>query len=235
MNGANIIWDFDGTILPNTPYDSEQSLMRHKLGMADEKISIFVRLLAHILYYADNKEHLSTTFKRFYGWFMRGTPVSVLNTVCEQLAEKISDTDRQTLLELKSRGYRMAVLSCGTADLSERVLKIAGVGSCFDFIEGNRFHIENNRIRGMTLNMKSPPAKVRFLVKMGIPAAATIAIGDGYTDVPMLDWSRVPIVLDRSGRERKRFSQKNYDFISSLSELLPLIEKKASFIKNGNY
>jgi len=110
MNAVNIIWDFDGTILPNTPYDSEQSLIQHKL------------------------------------------------------------------------------------------------------------------------NMNKPESKVNLLHKMGIPAKTSIAVGDGYTDIPMLDWSRFPIVMDRSGQKRKRFAQKNYDYISSMSELLPLIEKKASFI-----
>ena len=230
MNVVNIIWDFDGTILPNTPYDSEQSLIQHKLNMNGESISIFVRTLARILNYADNKEFLSRSFKHFYGWFMRGTHVSVLNAVCEQLAENIFETDRQALLDLNSRGHRMAVLSCGTADLSERVLKIAGVYDCFEFIAGNRFQIENNRITGMILNMNQPESKVNLLQKMGIPAKTSIAVGDGYTDVPMLDWSRFPIVIDRSGQKRKRFAEKDYDFISSISELLPLIEKKMSFI-----
>ena len=35
---STVIWDFDGTLVPNDPYDSEQSLMIHKLYHAGQKI-----------------------------------------------------------------------------------------------------------------------------------------------------------------------------------------------------
>ena len=38
MSRYNIIWDFDGTLLPNDPYDSEQSLMMYKLYEAGERV-----------------------------------------------------------------------------------------------------------------------------------------------------------------------------------------------------
>ena len=228
MNIFNIIWDFDGTILPIVPYDSEQSLMQHKLTLKNENISLFTRLLARFLNYADNREMLTSAFKRFYAWFMKGTHVSVLDTVCELLAEHISDNDRQALLQLKSGGYRMAVLSCGTADLSERVLKKAGIDSCFEFIAGNRFKIENNHITGMQLSMNKPESKVDFLNDIGMDADSTVAVGDGYTDIPMLDWSGFSVLLDRSGHKKERFAEKDYSYISSIPELLPLIEKWTS-------
>ena len=41
MKPDTIIWDFDGTLLPSDPYDSEQTLLRYKLTAVEEKISIF--------------------------------------------------------------------------------------------------------------------------------------------------------------------------------------------------
>ena len=228
MNIVNIIWDFDGTILPIAPYDSEQSLMQYKLNLQNERISLFTRLLARFLNYADNREMLTSAFKRFYGWFMKETHVSVLDTVCELLAEKISDEDRQALLQLKSGGYRMAVLSCGTADLSERVLRKAHIDSCFEFIAGNRFKIDNHHITGMKLSMNKPESKVDYLNDIGMDADSTVAVGDGYTDIPMLDWSRFPVVMDRSGHKKDRFAEKDYSYISSIPELLPLIKNRTS-------
>jgi FMN phosphatase YigB (HAD superfamily) len=32
MKPSMIIWDFDGTLIPNDPYDSEQTLMLYKLN-----------------------------------------------------------------------------------------------------------------------------------------------------------------------------------------------------------
>ena len=36
----------------------------------------------------------------------------------------------------------MIVLSCGTVDLSERILRFAGIEDCFGLIEGNRFQFD---------------------------------------------------------------------------------------------
>ena len=38
MKLYTIIWDFDGTILPSDPYDSEQTLLLYKVNGAGEKI-----------------------------------------------------------------------------------------------------------------------------------------------------------------------------------------------------
>ena len=224
MSTNSIIWDFDGTLLPNDPNDSEQSLMLYKLAEAGENIPVIKRTLARILIHADSKEYLRSTFKRFYVWFMRGTSVTALERVSERLAAKITSADRQAVLELKKRSYTMLVLSCGTADLSERVLRIAGLTNCFDIIEGNRFTFENNCISGMTYDMKNPEDKRTFLQNNAIAPEHTIAVGDGYTDIPMLDWARYAFVLDRSGRKKRQFRDKNYRFISSIPEVLELIE-----------
>ena len=209
MKASNIIWDFDGTLLPSDPYDSEQSLLLYKLNEAGENISVVLRAWARILIYADNHERLCKTFKRFYVRLLKGTPVQILDQFCKQMAKKIPKEDRQALLKLRADGHKMMILSCGTADLSERVLKIAELRDCFDIIEGNRFQISGGRIKGMNLHMIEPEDKVKFLNQRGIASDTTIAVGDGYSDIPMLNWSRIPIIIDRSGNKRKRFSAKN--------------------------
>jgi phosphoserine phosphatase len=226
MPAYSIIWDFDGTLLPNDPYDSEQSLMLYKLHETGKKIPLYLRAIAHILIYADNKERLRRTFKRFYVRFMKGAHVTVLDRVSEHLAAKISATDRKVIRVLEKQAQKMIVLSCGTADLSERVLKVAGLGDCFDVIEGNRFTFENNCITGMTYGLNNPEDKMMFLQNNGFSPDHTIAIGDGYTDIPMLDWARISIILDRSGQKKAQFRHKKYHFISSIPEILELIRTK---------
>ena len=66
MEINTIVWDFDGTLIPNDPYDSEQSLMLYKLQETAERIPILNRALARVLLYADRKEHLRKVFKQFY-------------------------------------------------------------------------------------------------------------------------------------------------------------------------
>jgi phosphoserine phosphatase len=223
MGTYSIIWDFDGTLLPNDPYDSEQSLMLYKIYETGNKIPIYVRALAHILIYADNKERLRGTFKQFYVRFMKGTPKSELDRVSEHLAAKISAADRKVIRVLKKQAQKMIVLSCGTADLSERVLKMAELDDCFDVIEGNRFTFENSCITGMTYAMNNPEDKIVFLQNNGFSPDNTIAVGDGYTDIPMLDWARISILLDRSGQKKAQFRHKKYHFISSIPEILELL------------
>ena len=60
-----IIWDFDGTLIPNDPYDSEQTLMMYKLYEAGQRVPVITHVLARLLIYADQKEHLRKVFKRF--------------------------------------------------------------------------------------------------------------------------------------------------------------------------
>ena len=223
MPNHSIIWDFDGTLLPNDPHDSEQSLMLFKLNETGANIPVVLHAIAHIMIYADRKECLRRMFKRFYVWFMQGTHLNTLDKVSERLVKKISTADRQTVIALKKQGYRMTVLSCGTADLGERVLKMAGLADCFDVIEGNRFTFENNCIAGMTYGMDNPEDKRTFLQKNEISPENTIAVGDGYTDIPMLDWAGTAIVLDRNGRKKMQFRNKNYQFISSIPEVLKFI------------
>jgi phosphoserine phosphatase len=192
----------------------------YKLNEAGIGIHFFTHTLARFLIYADNREQLRKTFKRYYTWFLRGTPVSVLDQVSERLAEKIPARDRQALLQLKAGAHRMLVLSCGTADLSERILSAAGIRNCFDRILGNRFEIKNGRIAGMRSCMPNPEDKVRWLNQQNIAAATAVAIGDGYTDIPLLDWAGIAIMIDRTGENKKRYAHKHYRFISSIPEVL---------------
>ena len=56
MKPDTIIWDFDGTILPSDPYDSEQTLLLYKLAAVEGKMSFFRRMVAKVVIYADRKE-----------------------------------------------------------------------------------------------------------------------------------------------------------------------------------
>ena len=218
-----IIWDFDGTLIPNDPCDSEQSLMMYKLDEAGEKIPRLTYALARILIYADQKEYLRKTFKRFYIRLMTGTSVVIFDAVGRRLAAKISPADRQVLKQLANLGHRMIVLSCGTVNLSENTLQKAGLGGCFEIMAGNRFESDNGKICAMTLHIPNPEDKVRFLVDQQIDPDRCVAVGDGYTDIPMLDWAKIPVLMDRTGRKQMKYAHKNYRFVRSLPEILSIV------------
>ncbi len=226
MKKYTIIWDFDGTILQPEPYDSEQLLLLHKLHQSREKIPFFMHVIGRAIIYADMKEWFRRTFKKLYLSLLMDTHIEMLDHVAKLLAEKISEVDRQTLLRLKESGHTMMVLSCGTVDLSERVLKIAGLDNCFCMIEGNRFQIENDRIIGMDFHIPNPEDKLKLINAQYIRPENAIVIGDGYTDRPLLNWAGIPVLIDRTGKKKARYTKKGYHVIVSIAEIGEMIEKR---------
>ena len=223
MKPSVIIWDFDGTLVPNDPYDSEQTLMLYKLHETGEKIPFFIRALARALIYADQKEYFRKTFKRFYIRFMTGTAIDIFDPVGVRLAAKITQEDRQALMQLANQGHRMIVLSCGTANLAENTLQKAGLADCFESFAGNRFESTNGKISTMTLHIPNPEDKVRYLDKLEVEPGRCMAVGDGYTDIPMLDWAKIPVLVDRTGRKQPKYAGKNYHFVRSLPEIVDIL------------
>jgi phosphoserine phosphatase len=224
MEKFTIVWDFDGTLLPNDPYDSEQTLMMYRLYEAGEKPPIPIRALARALLYADQRQHLRKVFKRFYIWLMTGSAVVLFDPVCRRLAARIPQADRQALLQLADGGHAMIVLSCGTANLIKHTLEYAGLTGCFTNIAGNRFEDGNGTISGMTLHIPNPEDKVRYLVRQQIDPGRCVAVGDGYTDIPMLDWAQISVLVDRTGKNQIKYARKNYLFVQSLAEILDILK-----------
>jgi phosphoserine phosphatase len=220
-----IIWDFDGTLLPNDPYDSEQSLVLYKLYEAGESVPVFTQALARLLLYADQKEYLRKVFKQFYIRLMTGTSNAIFDPVCKRLAAKICEADRRALRQLAHQGHQMIVLSCGTANLSEKTLQKAGLDGCFEIIAGNRFESDNGRISGMTLHVPNPEDKVRFLAGHRLEPDRCVVVGDGYTDIPMLDWAKISVLVDRTGHKHSKYAHKNYEFVQSLPEILDIVHR----------
>ena len=225
MKKFTIIWDFDGTILPIAPFDSEQSLLRYRMDQPDKSFGWFKKGYTKAIIYADQRQWLRKGFKKSYIQLLKGTSASVLDKVCRNLAEKISTTDRNCLWKLKNNGFDMMVLSCGTVDLSERILKFAGIEDCFGLIEGNRFEFDEDRIVGMDLRLPDPDDKLTMVNKLNLSPQRTIVVGDGYTDLPLLNWSSIPVMMDRTGKKKKGFTSPNFHFITSIPEIMNFIQE----------
>jgi len=226
MPEDRIIWDFDGTILPLSPYDSEQALLIHQLAAPEKKIPAYRKWAARALVYGDRKEWFKLSFRLFKWGYIRlllGTPPSVIDDVTRRLAGTIPKTDRNSLHRLLDAGHRMVVISCGTADLCEGVLRAAGLIGCFEAIVGNRFRFKAGGIAGMDLNVPTPTDKVAAARALGIDPGRSVVVGDGYSDLPLLDLSPVPIMLDRNGGKRHLYQQKNYHFSGSIPGILGIL------------
>jgi phosphoserine phosphatase len=75
----------------------------------------------------------------------------------------------------------------------------------------------------MTLHIPNPQDKVRYLTKRKIEPGRCIAVGDGYTDIPVLDWAKMSVLVDRTGRKQIKYAHKNYHFVRSLPEILDVM------------
>lgn len=225
MKKFTIIWDFDGTILPSTPFDSEQSLLMNRMSQQNKPFGWFKKGYTKAIIYADQREWLRKSFKTSYIRLLKGTSSATLDKVCRNLAEKISTEDRDCLWKLKKAGYDMIVLSCGTVDLSERILKFAEIADCFGLIEGNRFQFDDDRIVGMDLRFPDPDDKLTMMNKLNLSPERTIVVGDGYTDLPLLNWSSIPVMIDRTGKKKKGFTSSNFHFITSIPEITNIIQE----------
>ena len=50
-----------------------------------------------------------------------------------------------------------------------------------------------------------------------------VAVGDGYTDIPLLDWVQWPVMMDPDQSNRRKYASKPYRFIPSISALPGLL------------
>jgi phosphoserine phosphatase len=216
-----ILWDFDGTLLP---YDSEQALL---LSLSDNhatKIGWLKARWGRALAWADNHGYLSRQFKDLYVRCLRGLADVNLDALAREIAPDITADDRQAVERAHALGVPMYVVSCGTGDLSHRVLQASGLADRFVGIEANWFTYWEHRIEGMDLVIHSPEDKLAAAERLGVDLATVAAIGDGITDVPLLDRAGLPILLDTRGRHAELAARKGYRRAASLSEVATLLE-----------
>ena len=217
----HVIWDFDGTILP---FDSEQVLLRSLLQNPGRKTGIVKALLGRVFAWADRQGYAENSFKRLYAFCLRGLSVKELDIQAKESARHISDEDRRAIRAIHDLGKRMAIISCGTGDLSQRILKAAGLWDCFDRVEANWFRFRDNQIEGIDVRIHLPGDKVQAAIRLGIPLRQAIAIGDGMTDIPLLDQAGKAILVDRSGRKAGLVAAHGYRVARSLAEVARWLE-----------
>ncbi len=220
----NIVWDFDGTVLPMTPYDSEQTLLLYHLKKGKSS-SILRKLFIRAIMYADMKGWLGHLFKPMYIRAIKGSDIRAVEIVASRLAKRISSDDIETFRELYSRGHELVLVSCGTLDLSKITFETAGISKYFSSIIANNFVVRDGRIESMEFRTLYPEDKLKIIEEMGYKPENTVVVGDGPTDIPLLEWSNFPVIIDRERKRAKRFRNKNYHVISKIAEILPLIRK----------
>jgi len=232
MTPHTIIWDFDGTLYPLRPLDSEQALLRMRRKQLQKGLFRIWSLWIEALIYGDRQQWFISRpsrklYRKLYCGALKGTPVSLLDRAAEDISALISADDRKTLHDMHDRRLRMIVISCGTQELCEKVLARAGLQQCFETIRANPLRINAGSIVGGVSSMVSAEDKLAMAKGLlGGRPRGVVAVGDGYTDIPLLDWVQWPVMMDSGHSKQSKYSGKPYHFIDSISALPSVLTRR---------
>jgi phosphoserine phosphatase len=117
---------------------------------------------------------------------LEGLPVEVFDQVFRERV-RLMPGARTLVQTMRAWGARAALVSGGFVPFAERVRDEIG----FDLAQANRLEILNGRLTGRLLGpIRSPKSKLALLRQLTrvfrLRPAATLAVGDGANDLPML-------------------------------------------------
>jgi len=126
---------------------------------------------------------------------LEGVPAQALDTVYADLV--LAPGARTTVRTLKRLGYRFAIVSGGFSQITDRLAAELGI----HYAAANELEIKDGRLTGRVVGpivdrAGKAAALRRFAGQLGLPLAATIAIGDGANDLDMLNTAGLGIAFN---------------------------------------
>lgn len=166
------VFDFDSTLMDGETIDFFAS----KLGVEDEVSKITERAMQGEL---DFFESLTTRVK-----LLKGLDVKVVDEVCKNLP--YMSGAKETITELKKRGYKVVVFSGGFRNATGFAKDILG----YDIDFSNVLHSKDGKLTGqvggdMMFDFSKGDMMQRLQKFLGVSKADTIAVGDGANDRSM--------------------------------------------------
>ncbi|MDQ2624391.1 MAG: phosphoserine phosphatase SerB [Actinomycetota bacterium] len=116
---------------------------------------------------------------------LEGLPVSVFGEVLAEV--ELSPGARELVAELRSRGWPLALVSGGFAEIVEPLAASLGI----EHVRANRLEVSaghlTGRVAGEVVDRACKERTLRELAaQLGVPIERTVAIGDGANDLDML-------------------------------------------------
>ncbi|WP_310963544.1 phosphoserine phosphatase SerB [Nocardioides terrisoli] len=126
---------------------------------------------------------------------LEGVPESALDQVYDELV--LAPGARTTVRTLKRLGYRFAIVSGGFTRITDRLAADLGI----HYAAANELEVVDGRLTGRLVGdivdrAGKAAALRRFAEQLGLPLAATIAIGDGANDLDMLNTAGLGIAFN---------------------------------------
>lgn len=136
---------------------------------------------------------------------LKGVPASALDEVYDQI--QLNPGARTLVRTLRRLGYRFAIVSGGFSQITDRLARDLGI----HYARANELEILDGALTGGIVGeVVDRAGKARVLreiaAEIGIPEAATVAIGDGANDLDMLSaaglgiaYNAKPLVRSQAG------------------------------------
>lgn len=190
-------FDFDGTLYPFAPYDSEELLML--LASRRRGRLIQARAKRAVLKDMAGKSPLEE-FDRNFLRYAKGTDGALLEEDVDIIIKPCAKEAYASLKTL-SEHADIIVLSAGTTDLSRLFLKRFDVDQCITGYYGKHLLFdENGKMYGYTSEVPTTKAKADILKAFRPSYTKILACGDGLTDKYMLKEADLGILLRYDGK-----------------------------------
>jgi phosphoserine phosphatase len=176
------VFDFDSTLMDGETID----YLAEPLGLKDKVASITKRAMEGEL---DFFESLTTRVA-----LLKGLKKSQVDNICRNLP--IMNGAKETILELKKRGYRVVCFSGGFRNATSPISKSLGIDADFSNILHDINGVLTGRVGGdMMFDFSKGDMLNRLQNLLKISKENTIAIGDGANDLSMFEYAKTKIAF----------------------------------------
>lgn len=232
----NIVWGFNGTIVPMLPYtvfyDSDHILLDYLIQ--NRFFSFGEKIQASMLLKMEERDFWRPFFRKKTGKFLEKKPSAVIEAVSKIISLRIPEENLEVMRKLQASGYNMYIASCSVGNIISRTLEMRGADNIFKSVCANDISVQSGMLSEYNPIFLRGRDKIACLEKnLGLKKENTVVIGCRRDDVDILDWSRYPILIDQTKKGWERFGNRNYVFLESFS-MIPSVIHSLTAKEHGN-
>jgi len=223
----NIVWGYNGTIIPFLPYSAFYSSDHILIDFlrTNNYLLFKKKLIASYVLKHDKSPFIQRWVMGHMGLFIKELPSIILENVSKILSAKISESALEVMQKLQRAGFDQYIVSCSTDSLIKNSMYFKGSDSLFRGIVGNHVTSYSGQIMDYTCTFRGGEDKIAFLEQtMRFTPENTIVIGASRNDIPLLEWSRYPILVDASREGWKKYEDKHFIFMESVNMVPEIIK-----------